>query len=150
MGVCRMKRKFAYSVTVSALAVVAGVATAPPGNADRGEYVITQSGKVECNVYAAVTCQANSPQSSTGFLQAPLGPAGGHWRIAHVDASGNFRWEDNYCIEGAFPANPLVMQYGQTYNIRGWTVAASEVGTRFTNNATGHGMFVSIENVYPF
>ena len=42
------------------------------------------------------------------------------------------------------------MQYGQTYNIRGWTVAASEVGTRFTNNATGHGMFVSIENVYPF
>jgi hypothetical protein len=144
-----MKRKFAYSVTLSALAVIAGVATALPGNADRGEYVITQSGKVKCIVYAAVTCQANGPQSSTGFLQAPLGTAG-HWRIANVDAAGNFKWEDNYGIEGAFPAPLLVMQYGQTYNIRGWTVAASEVGTRFTNNATGHGMFVSIENVYLF
>jgi hypothetical protein len=147
-----MKRKFAYSVTVSAVAVIAGVATAPAGNADRGEYVITQSGKVECVVlYERVVCQANSPQSSTGFLQAPSSDfAGGHWRIANVDAAGNFKWEDNYGIEGSKPAPLLVMQYGQTYNIRGWTVAASEVGTRFTNNATGHGMFVSIENVYPF
>jgi hypothetical protein len=83
-------------------------------------------------------------------LQAPLGPTGDHWRIAHVDWAGNFHWEDNYGIEGAVPAYPLVMQYGQTYNIRGWTVAASEAGTRFTNDATGHGMFVSIEDTYGF
>jgi hypothetical protein len=32
----------------------------------------------------------------------------------------------------------------------GWTILPSSDGTRFTNDGTGHGMFVSIENVYSF
>ena len=40
--------------------------------------------------------------------------------------------------------------YGQTYHINGWTILPSSDGTRFTNDGTGHGMFVSIENVAPF
>jgi hypothetical protein len=32
----------------------------------------------------------------------------------------------------------------------GWTILPSSDGTRFTNDGTGHGMFVSIENVSPF
>jgi hypothetical protein len=34
--------------------------------------------------------------------------------------------------------------------VQGWTVLPDSDGTRFTNDATGHGMFVSIENVAAF
>jgi hypothetical protein len=37
-----------------------------------------------------------------------------------------------------------------TYDAAGWTIAASESGTRFTNEQTGHGMFVSVEKVDTF
>ena len=53
---------------------------------------------------------------------------------------------------GNIPAGPdtheIVMPYGQTYNSDGWTVSAGSDGTRITNNATGHGVFVSIFDVY--
>jgi hypothetical protein len=32
--------------------------------------------------------------------------------------------------------------------MEGWTIVPTEDGTRFTSDGTGHGMFVSIENVY--
>ena len=32
----------------------------------------------------------------------------------------------------------------------GWTIEASEDGTRFTNDGTGHGMFISVEGVEAF
>jgi hypothetical protein len=32
----------------------------------------------------------------------------------------------------------------------GWTVVPSSDGTRFTNDGSGHGMFVSIDNVAAF
>ena len=31
-----------------------------------------------------------------------------------------------------------------------WTIYPDATGTRFINDRTGHGMFVSIENVYSF
>jgi len=51
---------------------------------------------------------------------------------------------------GGTPQNDLVLNYGQTYHILGWTIVPSSDGTRFTNDGTGHGMFVSIENVKSF
>jgi hypothetical protein len=53
-------------------------------------------------------------------------------------------------IPGAHPENDTVLNYGQTYDILGWTILPSSDGTRFTNDGTGHGMFVSVENVAPF
>jgi hypothetical protein len=50
----------------------------------------------------------------------------------------------------AAPQNDLVLNYGQTYHVLGWTIVPTSDGTRFTNDGTGHGMFVSIENVKPF
>jgi len=44
----------------------------------------------------------------------------------------------------------VVLNYGQTYHIPGWTILPSSDGTRFTKDDTGHGMFVSVENVSPF
>ncbi len=46
--------------------------------------------------------------------------------------------------------NDVVLQYGQTYNVQGWRIVSGPDGTRFTNSSTGHGMFVSIQNVYTF
>jgi hypothetical protein len=51
---------------------------------------------------------------------------------------------------GGTPQNDLVLNYGQPYHIDGWTIDPGESGTRFTDDATGRGMFVSIENVYSF
>jgi hypothetical protein len=42
---------------------------------------------------------------------------------------------------------PVVTLDYRTYRAVGWTIVAAEDGTRFTNDRTGHGMFVSIENV---
>jgi hypothetical protein len=85
-------------------------------------------------------CQATA---NGGFRQ-------GEYALAIVDRGGNFSFQCCAGIGGSQPINFLTMAYGQTYNVQGWTVAASVDGTRFTNNGTGRGMFVSIENVYPF
>ena len=34
-----------------------------------------------------------------------------------------------------------------TYNAVGWTIVADSTGTTFTNDATGHGMFISTDRV---
>jgi lysophospholipase L1-like esterase len=93
----------------------------------------------------AVACE-----HGPGFPQAPMGQAGLHFDIAVVQASGNFGWEDGNIGGGGTPQNDLVLSYGQTFHIQGWTVVPNTDGTRFTNDGTGHGMFVSIDNVSPF
>jgi hypothetical protein len=103
----------------------------------------------------AVICEASGeiPQNggtNNGFTQAPINTRyGWHYRAAVVDASGNFSFQDGGNIGGSGNSD-LVLQYGQTYTVQGWTIKASPDGTRFTNGATGHGMFVSIDNTYPF
>ncbi|WP_286274349.1 hypothetical protein [Mycobacterium antarcticum] len=41
----------------------------------------------------------------------------------------------------------LVLTYGQVFHLKGWTVEPSSEGTRFTNDGTGRGMFVSRQGV---
>lgn len=38
----------------------------------------------------------------------------------------------------------------RTYSAQGWTIVATEAGTRFTNDDSSRGMFVSIERVDVF
>ena len=85
-----------------------------------------------------------------GFPQAPVSQDGPHFDLAVTDASGAFRWDNGNIGAGGPPQSELVLNYGQTYHIQGWTVQPSSDGTRFTNDGTGHGMFVSVENVYSF
>jgi hypothetical protein len=42
------------------------------------------------------------------------------------------------------------MAYGTAYRALGWTVHPGGDGTMFTNDATGHGMFVRVEGVEQF
>jgi hypothetical protein len=83
-----------------------------------------------------VVCQGH-------FAQAPqLGAA------AVTDGDGAIRWEvGNLWVNNP---NTTTMSYMQTYHHGSWTVFPDETGTKFINDRTGHGMFVSIENVYAF
>jgi len=72
-----------------------------------------------------------------------------HWGLAVVNAAGAFHWAQGN-IPGAHPENDLILNYGQTDHIEGWTILPNSDGTHFTNDGTGHGMFVRIENVYSF
>jgi len=122
-----------------------------------GQNVKTASGRVQCYVTATgegtgnhrptVICVAGS-EKDAGFLQAPMTTYGEHYHAAVTDASGNFSFQDGGNLGDS--TNALVLNYGQTYHLQGWTITASVQGTRFTNDQTGHGMFVSIENTYPF
>jgi hypothetical protein len=49
---------------------------------------------------------------------------------------------------GTYIDQDVVLAYGKTYN--GRTILPTSDGTRFANDRTGHGRFVSIENVYAF
>jgi hypothetical protein len=69
--------------------------------------------------------------------------------IANITSNGRFSWSYGD-IPGSQPQNDVPLPYGQIYHFRGWTVRTSEVGTRFVNDVTGHGMFVSVERVTPF
>jgi len=48
---------------------------------------------------------------------------------------------------GDIPA--ITLDY-KTYSAVGWTIEASEDGTRFANNGTGHGMVIAVEGVQAF
>lgn len=146
---------------VTAGLVALGMAVAPEASAS--QYVRTESGRVRCVVGPdKVACEAGGP-GSTGFLQAPITmpesqcryapcPGGMHRDLAEVAASGAFRWMDGNIggVGQDWAQTDTTLNYGQTYQIQGWTVLPNSDGTRFTNDGTGHGMFVSIENVAPF
>jgi hypothetical protein len=133
-----------------------------PGNST-SQYVRTESGKARCVVQPdQVACEASGP-GSTGFRQAPITmpesqckyspcPGGMHSDLAEVTASGAFDWKDGNIggVGSDWEQTDTTLDYGQTYHISGWTVLPSSDGTRFTNDGSGHGMSVSIENVSTF
>jgi hypothetical protein len=98
-----------------------------------------------------VVCSTTA-QDPRGFPQAPpSGPPGFRSNLAVVKASGEFWWDIGNIAGSSAPlARDIVLKYGQTYHMNGWTIQPTVDGTRFTNDGTGHGMFVSVENVYAF
>jgi hypothetical protein len=121
--------------------LLAAVALLWPATAAADNYV-TQSHKVLCAVSPDPTLPGNAVVCQGHFAQAPqLGAA------AVTGGDGAFSWQQGNLNVG----NPTTtMAYGQTYHHGNWTINPDETGTRFTNDRTGHGMFVSIENVYSF
>jgi hypothetical protein len=103
----------------------------------------TQSGRVMCAVTPdaglalvgpdAVVCQGRFDQARPGEGAVTTGDGSFHWMEGDL---------------GDAPTTDMV--YGQTYHRGVWIIYHDFDGTRFTNDRTGHGMFVSIENVYSF
>lgn len=143
-----------------ALALGIMLLLAAPGYADAATFFRTQSGKVRCFTSSfeqkvggpAAVCETYADETNGSFPQAPPCSDGAAWvrcNIVVANTRGQLFW-DLGDIPGANRQNDIVMSYGQTYRGDGWTVSASSDGTRITNDATGHGMFVSIFNVYGF
>jgi hypothetical protein len=114
-----------------------GAIPLPP---DQNGYVFieTKSGKTRCQINkTSVGCEA-------AFTNSPI-QEGEHANGVSVNASGSVQW-----VLGNLGAIPTVTIDYKTYDAAGWTIVATTDGTRFTNNGTGHGMFVSIEKVSTF
>jgi hypothetical protein len=107
-------------------------------NAQGYVFIETKSGKTRCQISrTAVGCEAQ-------FANSPVKdgvPANG----VNVTSNGNLRW-----LVGNLGDIPTVTLDYRTYEAVDWTIAATDSGTRFTNDRTGHGMFVSIERVESF
>ncbi|MDT5012938.1 MAG: hypothetical protein QOH57_4555 [Mycobacterium sp.] len=145
---------------VGVIAVALAVAEASPAAADGGPMLRTESSKMRCFVSAsepqrdrrpAAVCETYATETDGHFPQGPdveYSPgSSGRANIVSVNDSGELKW-DIGDIPGEFPGTPdVVMKYGQTYHMGGWTIAAASDGTRFTYDRTGHGMFVSIQTV---
>jgi len=115
----------------------AGAIPLPP---DHNGYVFieTKSGQTRCQIDAdAVGCEAP-------FTDSPM-QDGERANGVNITASGSVQW-----VVGNLGDIPTVTIDYRTYEAEGWTIAASESGTRFTNKNTGHGMFVSVEHVDTF
>ena len=151
-GFCRR------AVGIGALALFWAMAATPSSSADAGQRLTTQSGRLECAVFAnypgtGPNLKVSIPAGSFAMCAPRFGadeppPAWPVLGLAVVDSAGNLTFHP---IEGPPPAaGNLVMKYGQTYNYAGWTIAAGSDGTRFTNDRTGHGMFVSFDSIYAF
>lgn len=118
--------------------------TAPPaGNTlppDDSGYVFieTKSGKTRCQINESeVGCEAEFTSSPT--------MEGSRANGIIFRADGTNQW-----VLGNMGAIPTVPIDYQTYHAVGWTIDATEAGTKFTNDRTGHGAFVSVERVDTF
>jgi hypothetical protein len=103
-------------------------------------FVTSRSGKTVCQVTAGdVECNVQFIRP-TPILNGL--PASG----VSVTARGGWQW-----LVGD-PGNPdyETLAYGTIYRALGWTITPTSEGTTFMNDATGHGMTVSVEGFTPF
>jgi hypothetical protein len=101
-------------------------------------FIETKSGQTRCQIDSdSVGCEAQ-------FTDSPM-QDGERANGVNITASGSVEW-----VVGNLGDIPTVTIDYRTYDAEGWTIAASESGTRFTNEHTGHGMFVSVEKVDTF
>ncbi len=114
-----------------------GAIALPPDN-NGYVFIETKSGQTRCQINKdTVGCEAP-------FTDSPL-KDGEHANGVSITAGGSVQW-----VLGNLGAIPTVTIDYKTYAAQGWTINATEEGTRFTNDKTGHGMFVSIEKVDTF
>lgn len=72
---------------------------------------------------------------------------GHHMNEAAVDAAGSLTWNNTGSEDpGISSDNNYTLSNGEVYSAAGWTIRPTKDGTTFTNDGTGHGMFVSDSN----
>ena len=110
-----------------------GTVLAP--NANGYVYIETRSGLTRCQISAdTVGCESEFTDSPTIDGQPATG--------VEIAAGGSNRW-----VLGNLGAMPTTAIDYDTYQAVGWTIVADSTGTTFTNDGTGHGMFISTERV---
>lgn len=109
-----------------------------PPNESGYVFIATKSDQTRCQLNEeSVGCEAP-------FTNSPM-QDGERANGVNMSADGKVAW-----IVGNLGDIPAVTIDYRTYSAVGWTIDATAEGTRFTNQRTGHGMFVSIEKVDTF
>ena len=130
----------------------AALTFAPPASADPtpgfDAKVNTQTPPMLCEIGSDDTDPEIGPNV---ICQGRFSEASATDDQAVVTASGQFSYRSANIGVG-YPHTPFdTLVPGQTYHIQGWTVVAGGDGIRFTNDGTGHGMFIgSATTVEPF
>jgi hypothetical protein len=157
---------------VSAIICCTAVAFIPTARGDptQGHFVNvrTPSPSMRCEVGSDDSPSPGVPEmgpnvvcQTSGFPQSPMNPPpypgwSGDPLVLHQDqavitASGQFSWRTAN-LGMAPPGLPdITLLDGQTYHFQGWTMVSAHDGTTFTNDTTGHGMFIGSDySVRPF
>jgi hypothetical protein len=117
-------------------AAAPGTQVLPPENGY--VFIETKSGKTRCQLSTAeVGCEAQ-------FTNSPV-LNGIRANGVRLTPNGEVSW-----LVGNLGDIPVVTLDYRTYSAVGWTIDAAEVGTRFTNDGTGHGMTVAVDGVQAF
>jgi serine/threonine-protein kinase len=125
-----------YRVFIADASSTHGPTTLPPN--DQGHVAIAStSGDTVCVVSEEnVTCEADFTCSPT--------QQGGCANEVSLTSRGRLEWK----VGDIGKPRGMVKLDARTYHVLGWTVVPGDGGTRFTNDATGRGMFVSPSNVH--
>jgi hypothetical protein len=135
---------------IAALGVASAAQADPtPRNPFDQQIVTTESRKARCIV------EPGQVMCTGGFANAPRDPISPKNRCNTVwieAAGGGLQWNASNMPSTGYAASrfDLVLTYDQVFHLKGWTVEPSSAGTRFTNDETGHGMFVRSEGVTSF
>lgn len=101
-------------------------------------FIETKSGKTRCQLSKQdVGCESD-------FTDAPV-IDGEHANGIRLTPDGQIKW-----VVGNLGAIPVVTLDYRKYSAVGWTIDASEDGTRISNDGTGHGMTIAVQGVKTF
>ncbi|QRY47637.1 hypothetical protein JVX93_13135 [Mycolicibacterium boenickei] len=101
-------------------------------------FIETKSGRTRCQLSKQdVGCESD-------FTNAPV-IDGEHATGVRLTPDGQIKW-----IVGNLGDIPVVTLDYRKYSAVGWTIDASEDGTRISNEGSGHGMVIAVEGVKTF
>nr|WP_243858363.1 hypothetical protein [Mycobacterium sp. DL440] len=119
-------------------------APAPPSGAAELQpqngyvFIETKSGRTRCQLSQQdVGCESD-------FADSPV-IDGEHANGVRLTPDGQIKW-----VVGNLGDIPVITLDYRKYSAVGWTIDASEDGTRISNNSTGHGMTVAVQGVKTF
>ena len=101
-------------------------------------FIETKSGKTRCQLSKQdVGCESD-------FTNSPV-IDGEHANGIRLTPDGQIKW-----VVGNLGDIPVVTLDYRRYSAVGWTIDASEDGTRISNDGSGHGMVIAVEGVKTF
>ncbi|WP_019345476.1 MULTISPECIES: hypothetical protein [Mycolicibacterium] len=101
-------------------------------------FIETKSGKTRCQLSKRdVGCESD-------FTDAPV-VDGEQANGVRLTSDGQIKW-----VVGNLGDIPVVTLDYRKYSAVGWTIDASEDGTRISNDSTGHGMTIAVQGVKTF
>jgi hypothetical protein len=144
---------------IAASAALIGIVAYPvaaTAAADEGQLVSVMSGSLRCLVSADDVSRGGGPmvvcQRSDGQAmgRSPFAASKFNEQLPLVvmRGTGEFHWaKDTIALP---PGQGIDIGSGQTYQLNGWTIQPDPQRTRFTYDATGHGMLINAEDARSF